>query len=228
MRNIIVIIKKQFKDTLGNKTILIQFLLFPLISLIMEKTVTLNDMPELFFTKMFAVMYIGMAPLTSMAAIIAEEKEKNTLRVLMMANVKPYQYLIGVGIYVWTICMMGALVMSVQLPGKDIHFFLLVMGAGFILSIILGACIGIYSKNQMMATSLVMPCMLILSFAPMLSMFNEKIRKASAGVYTQQLKKALDAMSLAEPGRGGMIVVIVSMLVFVLLFAFAYHRKGLE
>lgn len=30
MRNIIIIIKKQLKDTLKNKTILIQFILFPI------------------------------------------------------------------------------------------------------------------------------------------------------------------------------------------------------
>ena len=93
MRNVFIILKKQLKDTLKNKTVLIQFLLFPVMTLIMEHAITLNDMPELFFTKLFSTMYIGMAPLTAMAAIISEEKEQNTLRVLMMANVKPWQYL---------------------------------------------------------------------------------------------------------------------------------------
>ena len=60
-------------------------------TVIMENAISLEGMPELFFTKLFAIMYIGMAPITSVAAIISEEKEKNTLRVLMMANVKPWQ-----------------------------------------------------------------------------------------------------------------------------------------
>lgn len=88
MQAIMVIIKKQLKDTLKNKTILIQFLLFPVMTLIMEQAITLEGMPELYFTKLFSIMYIGMAPITSISAIISEEKEKNTLRVLMMANVK--------------------------------------------------------------------------------------------------------------------------------------------
>ena len=75
-----IIIKKQLKDTIKNKTILIQFILFPLMTVIMENAITLEGMPELFFTKLFAIMYIGMAPITSVAAIISEEKEKNTLR----------------------------------------------------------------------------------------------------------------------------------------------------
>ena len=157
MRNIIIIIKKQLKDTLKNKTILIQFILFPIMTLIMEYAITLDGMPELFFTKLFSIMYIGMAPLTSVAAIISEEKEKNTLRVLMMSNVKPWQYLTGVGLYVWLICMVGAGVMATRLDLEAIAFYMCIMGIGFAISIIAGACIGIYSKNQMSATSLVIP-----------------------------------------------------------------------
>ena len=45
MRNVFIILKKQLKDTLKNKTVLIQFLLFPVMTLIMEHAITLNDMP---------------------------------------------------------------------------------------------------------------------------------------------------------------------------------------
>ena len=136
MRNIIINIKKQLKDTLKNKTILIQFILFPIMTLIMEYAITLDGMPELFFTKLFSIMYIGMAPLTSVAAIISEEKEKNTLRVLIMSNVKPWQYLTGVGLYVWLICMVGAGVMATRLDLEAIAFYMCIMGIGFAISII--------------------------------------------------------------------------------------------
>ena len=192
MHNIFVVIKKQLRDTLKNKTILIQFILFPIMTIIMENLVKIDDMPENFFAKMFAVMYIGMAPLTAAAAVISEEKEKNTLRVLMMADMKPWQYLIGVGIHIWTICMIGAAVMSICIKSSDRSFFITVMGMGFIISVAAGACIGIFSKNQMMATSLTLPCMMVLSFAPMLSMFNESIKKVSAVFYTQQLRQVFD------------------------------------
>lgn len=179
MQNILIIIKKQLKDTLKNRTILIQFILFPIMTLIMEYAITLDGMPELFFTKLFSIMYIGMAPLTSVAAIISEEKEKNTLRVLMMSNVKPWQYLTGVGLYVWLICMMGAGVMAARLDLGAITFYLCIMGIGFAISMIAGACIGIYSKNQISATSLVVPLMMVLAFLPMLAMFNDKIAKVA-------------------------------------------------
>ena len=228
MHNIIVTIKKQLRDTLKNKTILIQFLLFPVMTVIMENAINIKGMPEYFFTKLFAVMYIGMAPFVSTASVISEEKEKNTLRVLMMADIKPWQYLIGIGVYIWSICMLGAVVMSLGLPEDNRLFFLLVMGIGFLLSVIAGACVGVFSRNQMMATSLVMPFMLILSFAPMLSTFNENIKKYSKIIFTEQLKALFDKMTFEGFSQTGIIVLCVNAIVFAGLFFIAYHKKGLE
>ena len=75
MRNMLVIMKKQWKDTFKNKTVLIQFILFPLMTLVMENVIAMEGMPEHFFARLFSVMYVGMAPLTSAAAIRAEVKE---------------------------------------------------------------------------------------------------------------------------------------------------------
>ena len=228
MQKVLVIFRKQMRDTFKNKTILIQFILFPLITLIMENCITVNDMPDNFFTKLFAVMYIGMAPLTAVSSVISEEKEKNTLRVLMHANIRPWQYLTGVGMYVWTICMIGAGLMSVNLPSEQRLFFLGVMAAGFIISILAGACVGIFSKNQMMATSVVMPVMMVFSFAPMLAMFNDIIRKGAVVFYTQQLKNIFDEMAWSAVSGKSIVIIIANTMVFILLFAVLYRKKGLE
>ena len=228
MRNVLVIIKKQLKDTLKNKTVLIQFIMFPLMTLIMEHAISLPDMPELFFTKLFSVMYMGMAPLTSAAAIISEEKEKNTLRVLMMANVKPWEYLLGVGTYVWILCMAGAGIMATGLPAADVPFYLGVMAAGFVISIALGACIGIFSSNQMTATSLFVPVMLVFSFSPMLAMFNDKIEKVARIFYTQQLRVLMNRMSFEGIKPESIMILIVNAVLAIVLFFVAFKRKGLE
>ena len=228
MHNTGVIIKKQIKDTLKNKTVLIQFVMFPVLTLIFENAINIPDMPELFFTKLFSVMYMGMAPLVAVASIIAEEKEKNTLRVLTMANVKAWEYLAGIGIYVWTICMAGAGVMATTLPLDDIPFYLGVMAAGFIISIAIGACIGIIASNQMAATSLSLPVMLIFSFMPMLAMFNDKIEKIAGIFYTQQIRELLGNMTFDGIKTETMLVVAVNALLALSLFFAAFKRKGLE
>ena len=122
MRNICAVFLKQINETFKNKTILIQFVLFPAFALIMENAIKLQDMPEHFFVKLFSVMFVGMAPLTCMSSILSEEKEKNTLRALLMSNVKPVQYLLGVGSYLWLMCMAGSVVFALcgQYRGKEL------------------------------------------------------------------------------------------------------------
>ena len=228
MHNVGVIFKKQLKDTLKNKTVLIQFIMFPAMTLLMENAVKIPDMPELFFTKLFSVMFLGMAPITSAAAIISEEKEKNTLRVLMMANVKPWEYLLGVGLYVWTLCMAGAGIMATGLPASDIPFYLGIMAAGLMISVVIGACIGVFSANQMSATSLFVPVMMVFSFSPMLAMFNDKIEKVARIFYTQQLRVLMNQMSFDGIKTESILILIVNAVLAVVLFFVAFRKKGLE
>jgi len=172
-----------------NKTILIQFVMFPFMTLIMENAIEIQNMPEHFFANLFAVMYVGMAPLTSIAAVIAEEKEKNTLRVLQLSNVKALEYLLGNAIYIFLMCMAGSVVIGLAggYQNKELFAFFAVMAIGHMISILLGATIGVISKNQMGATSLTVPVMMVFSFLPMLSMFNDTIAKVAKVVYSQQL-----------------------------------------
>ena len=43
--NIIAILQKQIKDTFKNKTILIQFIMFPILAVIMENGIKIEGMP---------------------------------------------------------------------------------------------------------------------------------------------------------------------------------------
>lgn len=230
MKHIGAILWKQMKDTLKNKTILIQFLMFPVMTIIMENSIKIEGMPEHFFAVMFAVMYVGMAPLTSMAAIIAEEKEKNTLRVLLMSNVKPMEYLTGVGIYVWGMCMIGAFVIALsgKYTGLSLLYFMLIMAVGLLVSMLIGAVIGTMSKSQMMATSITVPVMMVFSFMPMLSMFNDVIKKVGKVTYTQQINMLLFNVQDLEVSTESILVIGITALLTLVLFVLAYKKSGLE
>ena len=230
MKNITAVFLKQIKETFRNKTILIQFLMFPVMVIIMENAIKLENMPEHFFVKLFAVMFVGMAPLTCMSAIISEEKEKNTLRALMMSNVKPFEYLIGVGAYVFIMCIIGAVVFAVcgGYEGKDLLAFMVIMGAGILLSSLTGAVIGVFSKNQMSATSLTIPVMMIFSFLPMLSMFNENIEKVARITYSQQMSILINGIGNSAIKPESIIIIAVNFVVASILFTLAFRKKGLE
>lgn len=230
MKHISAILWKQMKDTLKNKTILIQFLMFPVMTIIMENAIEMEGMPEHFFATLFAVMFIGMAPLTSMSAIIAEEKEKNTLRVLLMSNVKPMEYLMGVGIYVFLMCMIGACVIAFAggYKGMELVQFIMIMAVGLLVSILIGAVIGTMSKNQMMATSIMIPVMMVFSFIPMLSMFNDTIKQIGKITYTQQMNNLLYSVGDLQPDLEQFLVIGITVFIAIGLFVFAYKRTGLE
>lgn len=229
MRIIAAIIRKQLKDTLKNKTVLIQFIMFPTLVIIMNSAIKLEGMPGNFFVTLFATMYIGMAPLTSMAAIISEEKEKNTLRVLLMSNVKPMQYLVGIGGYIWVICMLGATVFCAVggYTGEEAVCFLAVMAVGILVSIMIGAAIGTGSRNQMSATSITVPVMMIFSFLPMLSMFNDTIKKVARVTYSQQINLLINELDAGKVSTENIVVILINILIAFLVFCYAFKKSGL-
>lgn len=228
MRRIRAILHKQIRDTLKNKSVLIQFLLFPLITIVMQNSVSLQGMPENFFVTLFGTMYTGMVPLVTVAGIIAEEKEKNTLRVLRMANVSAGEYLIGIGSYVVVLCLLGILVIGSQgtYDGRELFLFVLSLGIGVVITALLGAFIGVCSQNQMNATALTMPLMCVLSSLPMLSIFNEKIRKAAQYIYTQQIYNWVNSGS--EISGKSLAVVLINAGIVLTLFIVGMRHRGLD
>lgn len=228
-RKIAAVFQKQIKDTFKNKEVLIQFLMFPIMAIIMENAIKVEGLGENYFLKMFAAMFTGMAPLVVTAAIIAEEKEKNTLKMLLLSDVKPREYLVGVGGYVWIFCMFGAVIFAVTggYRGMALVEFLGIMAAGIGVSMMIGAAIGTWSRNQMMATSLMVPVMLVFSFLPMLATFNEKIRKVSEFLYSGQVGKMLEQIGNNGEIGENLAVVLLNMAVAGILFRLAYRKCGL-
>ncbi len=230
MNNIVAIFKKQLKDTLRNKTVLIQFVMFPVMTLIMTNAIKIQEMPENFFVILFATMYIGMAPLTSIASIISEEKEKNTLRVLIMSNVKPHEYLLGIGSYVWFACMLGGIVICTA-GGYNLQTSITFMGIiaiGILTSLLIGAIIGIWSKTQMMATSITVPVMMIFSFVPMLSLFNSTIEKIARVIYSEQISRMLNQINSLQLNVENIGVIGLNILIAAILFIIIFKKCKLS
>lgn len=227
MRKISAVFKKQILDTLKNKTVLIQFIMMPLIATIMEKSVKIPDMPSNYFVILFASMFIGMAPMTSTASIISEEKENNTLRVLMMSNVKAWEYLLGVGLYILICCSVGAIVFATvgQYKGKEFVCFIGIMMLGIIISELIGAAIGMWSKNQMSATAITVPVMMLFSFLPMLSVFNEKIAAISQFTFSQKINDWISQIGIYTINGKDIWIIALNMLVAGALFVGAYYHQ---
>ena len=204
MKNTGAVFWKQAKDTLKNKTILIQFIMFPMLAVVMEHFMKIEGMPEHFFVKMFSAMYVGMAPLVSMSAVLA-------------------------GTCTWAACMLGSCVFGLagEYQGKLFLAFLLIMAVGTAASILIGAAIGTWSRNQMMATSIGVPAMLFFSFLPMLSNFNETIGRIAKVTYSEQVSLLINGLGQRSAGFENIAVLFLNIAAAFGCFALAYRRCGL-
>ena len=141
--HIYAIIRKQLKDTFRNKPTLVQFVMFPAIAAILTLSAGEFELPKRYFVNLFSVMYVCMAPILILSAIISEEKEKGSLRMLMMSNVKPMEYLLGIGAYVFVFCMAGVLFMGLlgKFSLQELWMFLLLNACGILISSVIGALV---------------------------------------------------------------------------------------
>ena len=230
MKNTIIIYRKQWKDTKKNVALWIQFVMFPVMAAIMENSIRVEGMPEHFFVGMFTVMHVGMAPLTVSAAIISEEKEKNTLRMLLFANVKPLEYLCGTGGFVFTACMAGGVAFGFLggYTGEKLLLFCLIMAAGILASMLFGAAIGVWSRTQIAATAVMTPVMMVFAFLPMLAMFNQTIEKIADIAYSQHIQLLMNSLNAGTPAEAkNVIAIAANVMIAAVLFGIAYRRRGL-
>jgi ABC-2 type transport system permease protein len=229
MRRILAVLKKQFKDTRKNKSVLLQFILFPMMAIIFTYAVQDDTVPSTWFATLFATMFVGMAPLASTAAVISEEKEKNTLRVLIMSNVKPMEYLLAIAIYTFLMCLLGTFVFAVVCgyTGATLLRFVLAMICGIIASLLVGAAIGVRAPNQMAASSLTVVFSLIFSFVPMIAIFNPALEKISRILYTQQVNYLTMDLSAGNFTWDRFAIIGINMVIFAAAFVVSYKKGNL-
>jgi ABC-2 type transport system permease protein len=190
-----------------------------------------SNVPNL--TIMQANMFAGMALIPVVAGFIAEDIETKRLRFLMMAGVKPAPYLLGIGGVVFLISFFTSVAFSLigGFGGTDFFVFTAAMMSGVAGSIVLGATIGILTKNQQTATALAMPAALVLGFGPMLAQFNESIARGLHIFYTQQLNIVADSLNgvlVDAPLWQSFVIMWVNVAVLCILFTIVYVKKGLK
>ena len=122
--------------------------------------------------------------------------------------------------------MLGSVVIGLAggYQGEVLIKFMLVMAVGHLISTMLGATIGAFSKNQMMATGISVPVMMVFSFLPMLSMFNETIKSVAKVFYSQQLNLLIGSVQDLKIGTECIVVMGINVVLIGGAFALAYGR----
>jgi len=228
MRSIHAVLAKQTTDLRRNRLVFLQFVIFPLIALAFTGLVATPspDIPDTMFITMFAALFAGMSVPVSMASLVAEDRERGSLRLLVMAGVKPAHYLVGTGGAIGAVSLIVAVAFTLMtgfspsLSGK----FLLVIMLGVICSVLLGAAVGLLAGNVQAATAIAMSVAVLVGFGPMLAQFSPVAGKATAFLYTMQVSRLANdpTTSLGRP----LLIIAANLAILAALAMVAYRTSS--
>ena len=174
-------------------------------------------------------MNILMVGTLVMSFLISEEKEKNTMQVLMTSTVSPAEFLIGNGLMaLLTTTVTSALIMLMLGWNEFSTVILLISVFASIGAIIGGALIGILSKNQTEASVMSTPFAFGLLMIPMFFGANELVQNIFEYLFTQSMSDAIVNVSNGEPILMNLIIIAGNIVVLSVVFAIVYKRNRMS
>lgn len=236
MRKTSALFSKDLKDSVKNPTMLVCCLM-PLGFILLYKNLMGGNFEGAEQQAAFSTMLVAWALLftatmvSSMATVtaIAEEKEKNTLRTLMLANVSAEQIIASRGIVTLLLIAIvdAACYLAIGQPLSGLPVFLAIGVAGSIPIVLLSLILGLASRDQMSAGLLSMP-ILILGIAPMFAQMNEGFSKVAPYLPTGGMDALGKLLSTGDLFTSEAILPLATMLGWIVVatvtFALLYKR----
>ncbi|MCI8410688.1 MAG: ABC transporter permease [Lachnospiraceae bacterium] len=192
-------------------------------------------MPKGYLFSMCILLNLSMVPVALMGTIIAEEKEKNTLRTLILNDVKATEILLSKAL----ICMSFVLINNILIyfiASLPISTFVLYQLVAIFVScavIFLGAVVGLFSKNQMSAGLLSMPFMLILMAPMFIQMVENKAignivrvlpTDAMMEIFSHISDSSMNFSNVGVP----FLIIAIWFVGSIVLFNIAYKKVGVD
>ena len=176
------------------------------------------------------VCNVGMA-LYITTLILAEEKEKNTLRVLMTSSVTGIEYFLGTVIPILIeleiVNLILVIVLGVQMSLTAWIIYILMTTLATLSCAMIGMIFGIYAKNQMNANSVVTPAVLILMLIPM---FADLMAILSNYLFTGVVIESINSLTynsiIVTPMQW--TVLLIECVLSIIAFLFLYKKNGFE
>jgi len=220
---------KQFQDIIKNPGVLVQFVIFPLMAFLMTHVVDIGmpGMPASFFITMNAGMFVGMGLIGAAATAIVEDRERNSLRFLLMAGVKSHEYLMGIGGAILALALVVCSVFAVMMPNASAIAMLVMLASlmlGAMASVLIGAITGLISRNEQEAVSISMVAGMLTGFGPMIANIsgNDTLLRIFRVFYTMNFVHGDTGTSEALRSFG---IILANVTVLAAAFAWVYGRQ---
>lgn len=172
---------------------------------------------------------IGMGASVSLIYGLAEEKEKHTLRTLMLANVSAEQLMLAKGFVAFVLTIATELVCFAVsgAPWSLAGWYLLLGSVGAVPVILVSLVVGLASRDQMTAGLYSVP-VLLLTMAPIFGSFSEGIRAVVCFAPTggaDELLRLIVSESLTPAAAVAPLAVTAAwMVAAVVVFKLLYRR----
>lgn len=141
----------------------------------------------------FGVVFLGgMAGTYVPSMLLAEERDKRTLEMLMLSPATPFEIFVGKGLLTLISTLIFALLIFLVLgiPAGQIPWLLLIFGLGVAVCIPLGMIVGMLAPN-LMSTGLVgMPLYMGFTLIPTIARASETLRRISKVMPTAHIHEA--------------------------------------
>lgn len=181
-----------------------------------------------------AVLFNIAMALYITALLLAEEKEKNTLRVLMTSSVRGIEYFFGtvfpILIEVEIINIILAFLLGVTMNLQVWIIYILMTSLATLSCTMIGMIFGIYAKNQMNTSSIITPAVIILMLIPMFSELLPFMETISKYLFTGIIMNVINNMSNTSISVSMLQWCILSgeCIITLILFLILYKRNGFE
>ena len=228
---------KDLNDFMKNPGISVAALI-PVLFVVLYRSIGLadamGDYASYFLLNIGTVMSIAMVALLLVSTSVAEEKEKFTLRTLMMSNVRASEFLLSKILVTLTVLLMCNTLIFI-LSGSALSalpFYLLCCTLGSASLIMFSACIGIMARDQMSTSIYQIPIMLLVMLPAMLSEFNSFIGTLASLTPIAAMMNLFGNFQAGQLASAASLQALAVMLVWIavpsLLFAWLYRRKGID
>ena len=231
MRKIGALYRKNIKNMLYNPFIIALPVLVLVLAFLFGRL--LHDEATYYETISTMLMVVGinvlMGGANTMAILIAEEREKNTLGVLVTSTVSVLDFLISNILTTATLTVATNIAIFFVMPieGLPLAGYAVVTSVGTVASITLGATLGILAKSQSAASTLGTPLM-ILVMLPAIFTDNFFVDNILYYVFTEQINAAMMELIDGEMNWFRIIAMTANFVAFTLIFAMCYRKRGLS
>lgn len=216
---------KQAFDIRHNYSVILQFVLFPLLSWGISLVIPWEMKPVA--VMILSSNFTSIVPMVTVRNIIREDRSKGVLRAFIYANVSPTEYLMGINAFLLGVSLITSILIGsiFEFSGFVLLKYMLVLLLGTVTTLIVGSALTISSAIDSTGIAFVV-FMLFNSMIPILGMFNSTAQTILRFTYPYQISNMIGDIYGGYFEINRVIVVFFNIMFFLAVFIILYKKEA--